>query len=84
MAFEDVISNAIGEISCIFYFEEKWWIGGSKGLFYFADNKKLEATPINKMVNNFRIIEDKLYILGYESVFTVKKGKYKNIENLPL
>jgi hypothetical protein len=83
LAFEDVISNAIGEISCIFYFEEKWWIGGSKGLFYFADNKKLEATPINKMVNNFRIIEDKLYILGYESVFTVKNGKYKNIENLP-
>ena len=84
LAFEDVISNAIGEISCIFYFEEKWWIGGSKGLFYFADNKKLEATPINEMVNNFRIIEDKLYILGYESVFTVKNGKYKNIENLNL
>ena len=83
LAFEDVISNAIGEISCIFYFEEKWWIGGSKGLFYFADNKKLEATPINEMVNNFRIIEDKLYILGYESVFTIKNGKYKNIENLP-
>ena len=83
LAFEDVISNAVGEISCIFFYEEKWWIGGSNGLFYFADNKKLEATPINKMVNNFRIIEDKLYILGYEDVFTVKKGKYKNIENLP-
>ena len=83
LAFEDVISNAVGEISCIFFYEEKWWIGGSKGLFYFSDNKKLEATPINEMVNNFRIIEDKLYILGYEDVFTVKKGKYKNIENLP-
>ena len=83
LAFEDVISNAVGEISCIFYFEEKWWIGGSNGLFYFADNRKLEATPINEMVNNFRIIEDKLYILGFESVFTIKNGKFKNIENLP-
>ncbi|MDP4914983.1 MAG: hypothetical protein NWR46_11355, partial [Saprospiraceae bacterium] len=83
LAFEDVVSNAVGEISCIFFYEEKWWIGGSNGLFYFADNKKLEATPINKMVNNFRIIEDKLYILGYEGVFTVKNGNYKNIENLP-
>ena len=83
LAFEDVISNAIGEISCIFFYEEKWWFGGYNGLFYFTDNKKLEATPINEMVNNFRIIEDKLYILGYESVFTIKNGKYKNIENLP-
>jgi len=81
--FEDTFSKSIGEISCVFFFEEKWWIGGSNGLFYFADNKKLEATPINEMVNNFRIIEDKLYILGFESVFTIKNGKYKNIENLP-
>lgn len=83
LAFEDVISNAVGEISCIFYFEEKWWIGGSNGLYYFADDMKLEATPINEMVNNFRIIEDKLYILGFESVFTVKNGKYKDIGFLP-
>jgi hypothetical protein len=81
--FEDTFSKSIGEISCVFFFEEKWWIGGSNGLFYFADNKKLEATPINEMVNNFRIIEDKLYILGFESVSTIKNGKYKNIENLP-
>ena len=81
--FEDTFSKSIGEISCVFFFEEKWWIGGSNGLFYFAENKKLEATPINEMVNNFRIIEDKLYILGFESVFTIKNGKYKNIENLP-
>ncbi|MFN6072328.1 MAG: hypothetical protein ACK489_08635, partial [Bacteroidota bacterium] len=81
--FQDNLSKSIGEISCVFFFEEKWWIGGSNGLFYFAENKKLEATPINEMVNNFRIIEDKLYILGFESVFTIKNGKYKNIENLP-
>ena len=81
--FEDTFSKSIGEISCVFFFEEKWWIGGSNGLFYFADNKKLEATPINEMVNNFRIIEDKLYVLGFESIFTIKNGKYKNIENLP-
>ena len=83
LIFQDSLSKSIGEISCVFYFENKWWLGGSKGLFYFADNKKLETTPINEMVNNFRIIEDKLYILGYESVFTVNNGKYKNIENLP-
>ncbi len=83
LAFEDVISNSVGEFSCIFYFEEKWWIGGSNGLFYFTDKRKLEATPINEMVNNFRIIEDKLYILGFESVFIIKNGKFKNIENLP-
>jgi len=83
LIFEDTESKSIGEISCVFFFEEKWWIGGSNGLFYFADNKKLEATPINEMVNNFRIIEDKLYVLGFESIFTIKNGKYKNIENLP-
>jgi len=83
LAFEDFISNAVGEISCIFSFEEKWWIGGSNYLYYFADDMKLEATPINEMVNNFRIIEDKLYILGFESVFTVKNGKYKDIGFLP-
>lgn len=81
--FEDTESKSIGEISCVFFFEEKWWIGGSNGLFYFADNKKLEATPINEMVNNFRIIEDKLYVLGYGGIFNVKNGKYKNIGNLP-
>ena len=75
--------NLLVKFLAYFFFEEKWWIGGSNGLFYFADNKKLEATPINEMVNNFRIIEDKLYILGFESVFTIKNGKYKNIENLP-
>ena len=83
LIFEDTFSKSIGEISCVFFFEEKWWIGGSNGLFYFTDKRKLEATPINEMVNNFRIIEDKLYILGFESVFTIKNGKYKNIENLP-
>jgi hypothetical protein len=83
LIFQDSLSKSIGEISCVFYFENKWWIGGSNGLFYFADNRKLEATPINEMVNNFRIIEDKLYILGFESVFTIKNGKFKNIENLP-
>lgn len=35
------------------------------------------------MVNNFRIIEDKLYVLGYGGIFNVKNGKYKNIGNLP-
>ena len=81
--FEDTFSKSIGEISCVFFFEEKWWIGGSNGLFYFAENKKLEATPINEMVNNFRIIEDKLYVLGYGGIFNIKNGKYKNIGNLP-
>ncbi len=28
LIFQDSLSKSIGEISCVFYFENKWWLGG--------------------------------------------------------
>ena len=83
LIFQDSLSKSIGEISCVFYFENKWWLGGSNGLFYIKNKDKLEPTPINEMVHNFKLIENKLYILGSESVFIFENGQFRKISGFP-
>jgi hypothetical protein len=83
LIFQDSLSKSIGEISCVFYFENKWWLGGSNGLFYLKNKDKLEPTQINEMVHNFKLIENKLYILGSESVFIFENGQFRKISGFP-
>jgi hypothetical protein len=83
LIFQDSLSKSIGEISCVFYFENKWWLGGSNGLFYLKNKDKLELTQINEMVHNFKLIENKLYILGGESVFIFENGQFRKISGFP-
>jgi hypothetical protein len=83
LIFQDSLSKSIGEISCVFYFENKWWLGGSNGLFYLVNKDKLAPTPVSDMVNNFKIIEDNLYILGGESLYIFQNGRFRNMKRLP-
>jgi ligand-binding sensor domain-containing protein len=83
LIFQDSLSKSIGEISCVFYFENKWWLGGSNGLFYLINKDKLAPTPVSDMVNNFKIIEDNLYILGGESLYIFQNGRFRNMKRLP-
>jgi hypothetical protein len=83
LIFQDSLSKSIGEISCVFYFENKWWLGGSNGLFHLINKDKLAPTPVSDMVNNFKLIENKLYILGSESVFIFENGQFRKIRSFP-
>jgi len=83
LIFQDSLTKSTGEISCVFYFENKWWLGGSNGLFYLKNKDKLEPTAINEIVHNFKFIENKLYILGSESVFIFENGQFRKIRNFP-
>ena len=83
LIFQDSLSKSIGEISCVFYFENKWWLGGSNGLFHLINKDKLAPTPVSDMVNNFKLIENKLYILGSESVFIFENGQFSKIRSFP-
>jgi hypothetical protein len=84
LVFDDILYNVTGEISCVFLFDDKFWIGSNNGLFHLSKEKKLISTSLKETVNNFRIIGNELFILSVKGVYKYRKGHFDKLIGLPV
>ncbi len=80
--YEDSLYKSTIEISCIEFFDNKFWIGSSNGLFSLNKDSTLKREGgIKEIIHNFRIIGNKLFICTEKCVYIYEDG---NFIKLPL
>jgi hypothetical protein len=69
-------STEIGEISSVFVYKDKLFIGGFNGLFTKYKNGELVKETIKHEVHHLVMLHDKLYACTAKGIYRLEKGKF--------
>lgn len=69
-------SAEVGEISSIFVYEDKLFIGGFNGLFTKKGNGDLVKATLKHEVHHLVMLHDKLYVCTARGIYRLEKDKF--------
>lgn len=76
-------STEVGEISCVFVFGNKVYVGGFKGLFSINQSGKLFKENIGNEVHNVVLLQGKLFICTGNGIYFLENNIIKKYAKFP-